>query len=105
MPQKRQDAEYLMQRIRELYKNHTAKEVAEILTRDPNIVAPVTERVVFNNLQKIRRQTEEQRVGVQGQAVVRGRGFGTSTVVRSRRLHSAHRPTVEPVDPVGARPD
>jgi predicted DNA-binding protein YlxM (UPF0122 family) len=62
MPQKRTDAEYIQQRIRELYQNHTAKEVAMILNNDPNVVAPVTERIVFNVLQKIRKQFEDEPV-------------------------------------------
>lgn len=59
MPQKRKDAEYLYQRIPQLYRNHTAKEVAAILTADTSVLAPVTERVVYNILNKIRQQCEE----------------------------------------------
>ncbi|WP_018130508.1 hypothetical protein [Effusibacillus pohliae] len=59
MPQKRKDAEYLQQRVRELYKHHTAKQVAEILNEDHNILAPVTERIVYNVLQDIRTATNE----------------------------------------------
>jgi len=60
MPQKRKDAEYLYQQILELYRNHTAKDVAAILSADASVVAPVTERVVYNILGKIRQQREEE---------------------------------------------
>lgn len=56
MPQKRKDAEYLRQRIAELYGNHTAKEIADILNNDDQVLAPVTERVVWNNINKSRKQ-------------------------------------------------
>jgi hypothetical protein len=60
MPKKREDAEYLYQRIPELYREHTAKEVAVMLSEDDNVVSPVTERAVYNVLNKIRQQRDEQ---------------------------------------------
>jgi hypothetical protein len=60
MPKKREDAEYLYRRIPELYTDHIAKEVAVMLSEDDNVVAPVTERIVYNILNKLRQQHEEE---------------------------------------------
>ncbi len=57
MPQKRKDADYLRHRISELYRDHTAKEIADMLNGDPSVVSGVvTERVVYNVLNKLRQQ-------------------------------------------------
>lgn len=54
MPKRRKDAEYLRQRIRDLYRSHTARQVATILNNDPNILSPVNEHIVYNTLQHMR---------------------------------------------------
>lgn len=59
MQQKRKDADYLRHRISVLYRDHTAKETATLLNSDPQVVAPVTERIVYNTLNKLRQQREE----------------------------------------------
>jgi hypothetical protein len=58
MPRPRPDAEYLRRRIRELYKTNTARQIAALLSADPNVSAPVTERVVYNILYKLRREAD-----------------------------------------------
>ncbi|QQE80445.1 hypothetical protein [Alicyclobacillus sp. SO9] len=61
MPQRRKDADYLLRRIPELYRDHIAKEVANQLNADPNVIdGPITERIVYNTLNKIRQRDKAE---------------------------------------------
>ncbi|MCL6577540.1 hypothetical protein [Kyrpidia sp.] len=60
MPSPRQDAPYLHARITDLYETHSAKQIAAILNADPNVAAPVTERIIYNTIHKVRTTSNEK---------------------------------------------
>ncbi len=58
MPTKRTDKDYMVAQIKFLYPDHTAPQIATILSADPNVQGPVTVSTVRNELSWIRKQHE-----------------------------------------------